>query len=184
MGMMRRSRRWLAKLLAVTTAVSLLAPGAIPAGAVTELTQSEYDEIVSRYTISKEAVGYKEYLCAYDQVRPQTELTVEGADYVRYEQQDSPAVPRILENYQGMAGSSVLTAEDSLIEYAFTVSAVCAHGMFRKADSMTCHCSIIRWKARIPPFSAAYSWMGRFLMRSCPWWNSSGSGRWMSPRPM
>lgn len=122
MGMMRRSRRWLAKLLAVTTAVSLLAPGAIPAGAVTELTQSEYDEIVSRYTISKEAVGYKEYLCAYDQVRPRTELTVEGADYVRYEQQDSPAVPRILENYQGMAGSSVLTAEDSLIEYAFTVS--------------------------------------------------------------
>ena len=121
MGKMRSSKRWLSKLLAFATALSLMTPAARPAGAVTDISQREFDEIVSRYTVSKEAVSYKEYVCAYDQVRPREELEVEGADFVRYEQQERPAVPEVWEDYQGMAGSSVLTDEDSLIEYEFTV---------------------------------------------------------------
>lgn len=121
MGRKKRTNRVLAGILAFAAAVSLLVPGAAPAGAVTELTGKEFDEIVSRYTVSKEAVGYQEYLSAQEGNRPQRELTVEASDYVRYECQDTAAVPQILEDYQGMAGSSILTAEDSLIEYEFTV---------------------------------------------------------------
>ena len=40
---------------------------------------------------------------------------------MRYEQQGQPALPEYRENYQGMEGTSVLTTEDSLIEYAFQV---------------------------------------------------------------
>ena len=50
MGKMRSSKRWLSKLLAFAAAISLMAPAARPAGAVTDISQREFDEIVSRYT--------------------------------------------------------------------------------------------------------------------------------------
>lgn len=121
MGKVRKMKRWLSGLLSVVTALSIVSPVGLRVGAVTEITQSEFDQLVSRYTVSKDSVGYKEYIAAHDQVRPETELTVEGADYVRYELGDTGAVPTIYQDYQGMAGKSVLTAEDSLIEYEFQV---------------------------------------------------------------
>lgn len=121
MGKVRKMKRWLSGLLSVVTALSIVSPVGVRVGAVTEITQSEFDQLVSRYTVSKDSVGYKEYIAAHDQVRPETELTVEGADYVRYELGDTGAVPTIYQDYQGMAGKSVLTAEDSLIEYEFQV---------------------------------------------------------------
>ena len=121
MGKVRKMKRWLSGLLSVVTALSIVSPVGLRVGAVTEITQSEFDQLVSRYTVSKNFVGYKEYIAAHDQVRPETELTVEGADYVRYELGDTGAVPTIYQDYQGMAGKSVLTAEDSLIEYEFQV---------------------------------------------------------------
>ena len=54
MGRKKRTNRVLAGILAFAAAVSLLVPGAAPAGAVTELTGKEFDEIVSRYTVSKD----------------------------------------------------------------------------------------------------------------------------------
>ena len=121
MGKVRKMKRWLSGLLSVVTALSIVSPVGLRVGAVTEITQSEFDQLVSRYTVSKDSVGYKEYIAAHDQVRPETELTVEAADYVRYELGDTGAVPTIYQDYQGMAGKSVLTAEDSLIEYEFQV---------------------------------------------------------------
>ena len=121
MGKVRKMKRWLSGLLSVVTALSIVSPVGLRVGAVTEITQSEFDQLVSRYTVSKDSVGYKEYIAAHDQVRPETELTVEAADYVRYELGDTGAVPTIYQDYQGMTGKSVLTAEDSLIEYEFQV---------------------------------------------------------------
>lgn len=121
MGKVRKMKRWLSGLLSVVTALSIVSPVGLRVGAVTEITQSEFDQLVSRYTVSKDSVGYKEYIAAHGQVRPETELTVEAADYVRYELGDTGAVPTIYQDYQGMAGKSVLTAEDSLIEYEFQV---------------------------------------------------------------
>ena len=116
-----KAARRLCKLLAFATVLSMLTPAGLRAGAQTDLTQSDFDELVSQYTISDQAVGYQDYLASHGQNRPQAELEVEGADFVRYEQQDQPASPELWQDYQGMAGTSVLTTEDSLIEYEFTV---------------------------------------------------------------
>ena len=116
-----RAERVLCKLLAFAAVLSALAPAGVRAGAQTALSQDDFDALVSQYTISKEAIGYQEYISSHGQHRPQAELKVDGADFVRYEEQNQPASPELMQDYQGMEGTSVLTAEDSLIEYEFTV---------------------------------------------------------------
>ncbi len=111
----------LTRLVAFATALAMLAPAAVPTYAQTELTQSEFEDMVSIYTISDDAVKYQDYLAAYEQHRPTVELEVNGADFVRYEQAEQTCQPEQYENYQGMEGTSVLTTEDSVIEYEFTV---------------------------------------------------------------
>lgn len=113
--------RGLCKLLAVATALSALIPAGMRVQAVTELSQDDYDDLVSNYSISDDAVKYQDYLASHEQLRPDVELKVDGADYVRYEEDDQAAEPERMEDYQGMGGTSVLTSEDSLIEYEFTV---------------------------------------------------------------
>lgn len=116
-----RAERVLCKLLALAAVLSALAPAGVRAGAQTALSQDDFDALVSHYTISKEAIGYQEYIASHGQHRPQAELKVDGADFVRYEEQNQPASPELMQDYQGMEGTSVLTTEDSLIEYEFTV---------------------------------------------------------------
>ena len=116
-----RFTRGMCKLLAMGMALSVLVPAGLRAEAATGLSQQEFDQLVSSYTISSDAVKYQDYAASHAQHRPQAELRVEGRDFVRYEQQGQPALPEYRENYQGMEGTSVLTTEDSLIEYAFRV---------------------------------------------------------------
>ena len=116
-----RFTRGVCKLLAMGMALSVLLPAGLRAEAATGLSQQEFDQLVSSYTISGDAVKYQDYAASHAQHRPQAELRVEGWDFVRYEQQGQPALPEYRENYQGMEGTSVLTTEDSLIEYAFQV---------------------------------------------------------------
>ena len=116
-----RFTRGVCKLLAMGMALSVLVPSGLRAEAATGLSQQEFDQLVSSYTISGDAVKYQDYAASHAQHRPQAELRVEGRDFVRYEQQGQPALPEYRENYQGMEGTSVLTTEDSLIEYEFQV---------------------------------------------------------------
>lgn len=116
-----RFTRGVCKLLAMGMALSVLVPAGLRAEAATGLSQQEFDQLVSSYTISGDAVKYQDYAASHAQHRPRAELRVEGRDFVRYEQQGQPALPEYRENYQGMEGTSVLTTEDSLIEYAFQV---------------------------------------------------------------
>lgn len=111
----------LTRFVAFATALALLSPAAVPTNAQTELTQSEFEDMVSVYTISDDAVKYQDYLAAYEQHRPTAELEVNGADFVRYEQGEQECEPEYFKNYQGMEGTSVLTTEDSVIEYEFNV---------------------------------------------------------------
>ena len=116
-----RFTRGVCKLLAMGMALSALVPAGLRAEAATGLSQQEFDQLVSSYTISGNAVKYQDYAASHAQHRPQAELRVEGRDFVRYEQQGQPALPEYRENYHGMEGTSVLTTEDSLIEYEFQV---------------------------------------------------------------
>lgn len=113
-----RFTRGMCKLLAMGMALSVLLPAGLRAEAATGLSQQEFDQLVS---ISGDAVKYQDYAASHARHRPRAELRVEGRDFVRYEQQGQPALPEYRENYQGMEGTSVLTTEDSLIEYAFQV---------------------------------------------------------------
>lgn len=121
MSEIKFSKRFASGLLALTTAVSLFVPAAEHAYAVTGLSQDDYEEVVSRYTISDDAVSYEDYILTYPQVFPEKRVEVDASQFVRYEEKNAPAVPEVYPDYQNMAGDSILTSEDSLIEYEVSV---------------------------------------------------------------
>ena len=116
----RCGKRILSGALAVVMAFGL-SPVSV-ARAATDRTREDYEELVSAYAVSEDFLGYEDYLAQVPQQRPNAIITVDAADHVRYEEANAPAQPQILENYQGVEGKSVLTSENSLIEYEFTVS--------------------------------------------------------------
>ena len=84
-----------------------------------------YQEIVSTYSINPDIVGYNDYLLEHEEaVRPEAVVVVEGDAYTRYEALEDGVVvtaPQILAGYEGESGNAVLTAEESFIEWTFTV---------------------------------------------------------------
>ncbi len=89
--------------------------------AATESTKDDYEEIVSRYAASSDSLSYQDYVAQHPAGRPEKAIRVDAADYVRYEEDSAAAIPQTYTDYEGMAGDSVLTSEDSLVEYEFTV---------------------------------------------------------------
>jgi len=89
------------------------------------LSMEDYQEIVSTYSINDEIVGYTDYLKQHEEaVRPEAVIVVEADSYTRYEgYENGTAVqaPQVLADYEGESGNSVLTGEESLIEWTFTV---------------------------------------------------------------
>ena len=86
------------------------------------LTGSQFEELVSEYAVSADKLGYKEYVLQHDQLqRPETAIELDAESFVRYEEDDAAAQPEVRSDYEGMEGASVLTTEDSLIEFGFTV---------------------------------------------------------------
>lgn len=112
-------RRTVAALMALTCVLTLLPGGRVKA--ITDGSKDDYEKVVSQYATSDDSVDYKDYILAHDQVRPDGVITVDAADYVRYETGDAAAQPEVYTNYEGMEGQSVLTAEDSLIEFEIQV---------------------------------------------------------------
>ncbi len=86
------------------------------------LTGSQFEELVSEYAVSAGKLGYKEYVLQHnEQQRPETAIELDAESFVRYEEDDAAAQPEVRSDYEGMEGGSVLTTEDSLIEFDFTV---------------------------------------------------------------
>ena len=108
------------RILALVTALALILPCA-SAGAVTEGSKDDYEELVSQYATAADSMGYTEYLAQREEVRPNVTVEVDAADFVRYEEYDAAASPEIFSDFDGMAGDSVLTSENSLIEFEVTV---------------------------------------------------------------
>lgn len=122
--MMRNQRKVKpgARLLCALLAVSMLLPSAVTASAATDLSIDDYEDIVSQYAVATDSIGYEQYAAMYDAVYPDASIAVDASDYVRYEEGDEAVVPQVYSDYEGMDGDSVLTSEDSLIEYEITVS--------------------------------------------------------------
>jgi ABC-type glycerol-3-phosphate transport system substrate-binding protein len=102
------------------TAVLLCLPPVICARAATLLPEDKYSEIVSTYSINDTIPSYGTYLSAHGFFRPDAEYQIPGGQYVRYEENGLPAVPMLMADADGNAGTALLTSENALVEYEVT----------------------------------------------------------------
>ena len=119
--MTRKQRKPLSRLLAAVLALGMMLP-TLTASAVTDLSIDDYEDIVSQYAVSSDSIGFEEYAKLYDAVYPDVTIEIDAADFVRYEEDDASVTPDTYEDYEGMAGISVMTGESSLIEFEVTVT--------------------------------------------------------------
>ncbi len=112
-------------LMSMVLALLLLCGAALAeesTSGATALTNADYQQIVSTYSIDASIPGYADYLERYeDAAHPDVTVTVDADTFVRYEDAGIAAQPRVFENYEGMAGKSVLTGEESLTEWVVDV---------------------------------------------------------------
>jgi len=116
---------WKKALVLVLVAVLLVTiyPGFYKESAArTDLSMDEFEDIIGTYNIDDSILSYKDYVKQYDTAKYPTAVVEIGAeDYVRYEEGGNAATPEVYKDYEGMAGDSLLTTEDSLIEYEVNV---------------------------------------------------------------
>ena len=110
-----------AGLILILLAAAVAAAG--PAAAATELSVRECEEIVSTYSIDPGIPSYREYAAAHDaEAAPAAEIVLEGADAVRYLDEENAGGPGLLADYEGNAGVSLLTGEEAVAEWEFTAA--------------------------------------------------------------
>ena len=104
-------------LMALLCAVSMLFAGA---QAEEALSPADYQDIVSTFSIDPDIPDYSEYLHKHGSDRPDAVLTLDAADYARYETADGGQEPLLLTDHAGMAGEALLLEESALAEFTFT----------------------------------------------------------------
>ncbi len=115
-------KKIIALALTVAMAMTLLPGTGLEGYAKTDKLMDDFDDIISTYNIDPSIPSYKEYKKEHEGgKKPETSIEVPAGEFVRYEESDAPATPEIYTDYEGMAGDSVLTSEDSLIEFEVTV---------------------------------------------------------------
>lgn len=116
-------KKSIASVLLVTLVFTMLPVWSMDSQAKTECSMDEFDEMVSTYNVDDSVPSYKEYKALHaDASYPDTVVEIPAAGFVRYEESNVPADPEIYSDYEGMAGDSVLTGEDSLIEFEVDVA--------------------------------------------------------------
>jgi len=112
-----------ALVLALAAALLLTYPGFYrESSAQTDLSMEEFEDIIGTYNIDDSILSYKDYVKQYSTAEyPATVVEIGAEDYVRYEEGGMAAAPEVYKDYEGMAGDSLLTTEDSLIEYEVEV---------------------------------------------------------------
>ncbi|MDE6129658.1 MAG: hypothetical protein K2G16_10785, partial [Lachnospiraceae bacterium] len=118
----KTGKKIMSMMLTAAMILSLLPMAGMESHAKTDLSMDEFDEIISTYNIDDSIPSYKDYMEQYgNENRPNRTIEVPADRYVRYEESDQEAVPSIYSDFEGMAGDSVLTGEDSLIEFEVDV---------------------------------------------------------------
>lgn len=109
-------KRWMGWTVALTLLLS-----AAPALAASDLSIGQYENLVSTYSIDASIPSYNDYAQAHEEeIRPEGRIVIEGADFVRYEEEGAEK-PTLLTDFEGMPGSALLTGEEALAEWEFTV---------------------------------------------------------------
>jgi ABC-type glycerol-3-phosphate transport system substrate-binding protein len=116
-------RRVVALIVMTAVLVTSFSPSPIISYAATNLSMEELAEIAITYNIGDRIPTYKDYILAHEGIAaPDTVVEVTAASVSRYEESGVAVSPVFWNDYQGMPGASVLTGEDSLVEFTFTVA--------------------------------------------------------------
>jgi len=110
-------------LLLVAVLLVTIYPGFYKeSGARTDLSMDEFEDIIGTYNIDDSILGYKDYVNQFGTAKyPAAVVEVGAENYVRYEESGKAVTPEVYKDYEGMAGDSLLTTEDSLIEYEVNI---------------------------------------------------------------
>ncbi len=115
-------KRITAILLAVVVACTGFSGDSVFAHWATDLSMDDYSEILSTYNIDDSIPGYKEYMAGHSgSDYPDQVIEIPASEYIRYEEHDIAVQPGLETNFEGAQGESVLTGEDSLIEFEVDV---------------------------------------------------------------
>lgn len=118
----KTGKKVIALMLAATLAFTMSPIAEMESYAKTDLTMDDFDEFISTYNIDDSIPSYKNYMEEYGSFsRPDRVIEIPAGGYVRYEESDMAAVPTVYTDYEDMEGDSVLTSEDSLIEFEVDV---------------------------------------------------------------
>ncbi|MBO7336243.1 MAG: extracellular solute-binding protein [Lachnospiraceae bacterium] len=99
-----------------------LFPASSRVTAKTDTTRDEYDRLVETYNIGDAVKSYNQYSAEHASAkRPSAEIRVTADNLVRYEEDNGETAPEYYENFDGRTGRSVLTGEDSLVEFEVEV---------------------------------------------------------------
>lgn len=89
----------------------------------TELSYDDYDTLAGTYAIDTLIPGYDEYRSSFEGVpRPMAECVIDASQPVRYEESGESVPPILMTDFEGKPGTALLTQEDALVEYHFTVA--------------------------------------------------------------
>ena len=108
-------KRWLG-----LAAILFVLMTVVPVVAATDLSIGQYEKLVSTYSIDNSIPSYEDYREAHGAIRPEKRIEIDGAQVVRYEEADVEA-PIVLHDYDGMSGDVLLTGEEALTEWEFSV---------------------------------------------------------------
>ncbi len=116
------SKRMMSLLMTVIMIGTIFSGDVMKVHGATDLSMGDFSEIVSTYNIDDSIPGYKEYMARHaGSAYPEQDIEIPAADYVRYEEYDAAVEPELLADFEGAEGTSVLTGEDSLIEFEVNV---------------------------------------------------------------
>lgn len=114
----RIGRNITALVLIITMLLTVFSGTGTDSYAATALTMDDFDDIVNTYNIDDSIPRYKDYLTQHgDATYPSEGIVIDAGSYSNYMENDLAAEPELFQDFEGMAGTSVLTSEDSLIEF-------------------------------------------------------------------
>lgn len=140
----------------------------LESNAMTVMSEEEFKDLLGTYTLGEGVPLYKEYQAGKDGNVPGQTIEVDAGDYSRYEENGAAKEPEVYENYEGMEGISVLTAENGLIEYDIAV-----------AESGWYDLSVVYYpiEGKSSEIQRGFLWTVNFLTESLRMWSFQESGR-------
>lgn len=118
----KTGKRVLALVLTAVLLAGICPLYPLESNAMTVMSEEEFKELLGTYTLGEGVPLYKEYQADKDGNIPGQTIEVDAGDFSRYEENGAQTAPQTFENYEGMEGTSVLTAENGLIEYDIDVA--------------------------------------------------------------